>query len=425
MIAPSRIVIVNDITVAKGGATGLAMASAAAFRRRNLAVTYLTGDQGQSPELADLGVDIVGLGQGRLLETGGAKALATGLYNRAAERMVAEWIAANDTPETIYHLHGWAQILSPSVFQALKPVSDRLVVSAHDFFLACPNGAYAFLKSGAPCSLTPMSLACVSANCDRRSYVHKVWRVARQAVRLAVYSFDRYAPPVLTIHETMRDYLVRGGIPSRSIETVPNPVRPFLPTRVAAEANSRFVFIGRLEEGKGPDLACAAAERAGASLLIIGDGPMRAELEARYPGVVFAGRRDFAEIGSLVGNCRALLMPSRYPEPYGLVAAEALWSGLPVIAADTAFLAKDIVEAEAGLSVAPRDTEAFAGALRRLMGDDDLVRRMSENAFQRTQGIGLTFSDWIDRLLAAYAGRLTSGRLEGGCIDGDTASPIA
>lgn len=408
MITPGRIVIVNDITVAKGGATGLAMASAQAFRARGLPVTFITGDHGEAPELRAAGVDIVGLGQGRLLEQGGAKALITGLYNRDAQKMVADWIAANDRPDTVYHLHGWAQILSPSVFQALKPVADRLVLSAHDFFLACPNGAYAFLKTGQPCPLTPMSLPCVTANCDRRSYVHKVWRVARQAVRQAVFDFGKYAPPVLAIHETMRGYLERGGIPAGSIETMPNPVRPFLSDRIRAEDNREFVFIGRLEDGKGPDLACAAAEKAGAHLRIIGDGPMRADLEARYPNVIFSGRRDFDEIGAIVAEARALLMPSRYPEPYGLVAAEALWSGLPVIAADTAFLSKDIVAAEAGLSVAPRDTEAFAVALTTLMADDDGVRRMSENAIHRTREIGLTFEGWIDRLLAAYAGRLAT-----------------
>jgi len=400
-----RIVILNDIVDAKGGATGLAIASAIEFRKRGHAVTFLTGDNGHAPELADVGVDIVGLGAERLMAAG-PRAMAEGLYNRAAHQMVADWITANDRPGFVYHLHGWAQILSPAVFAALKPVADRLVLSAHDFFLVCPNGAYAFLKSGAPCPLKPMSVACVASNCDRRSYVHKLWRVARQAVRHAVFDFGRHTPPVLAIHESMRSYLVRGGISDASIKALPNPVRPFLTERVTAETNREFIFIGRLEDGKGPDLACAAAEQAGARLRIIGDGPMRAELEARYPDVVFSGRRTFPEIGPLAAQARALLMPSRYPEPYGLVAAEALWSGIPVVAADTAFLSEDIVAAHAGLAVAPRDTTAFAAALTTLMNDDDLVRDMSHNAFGRTGEIGLSLDGWINGLLAAYDGRL-------------------
>jgi glycosyltransferase involved in cell wall biosynthesis len=406
MTAPSRIVIVNDASVAKGGATGLALTSAVQFRRRGLEVTLLTGDQGQAPELADLGVEIVALGGERMGSTKASKALLSGLYNAPAEAMVSRWITANDRPGFVYHLHGWAQIFSPAVFRALGPVADRLVMSAHDFFLSCPNGAYAFLKSGELCGLKPMGLACIAADCDRRNYGHKLWRVARQAVRQAVFDLGRHAPPILAIHESMRPYLARGGAPLGSIQTVPNPVRPFLTTRAPAEQNREFLFIGRLEDGKGPDLAAAAARRAGATLRIIGDGPMRQALQRDYPEVIFSGRRSFEEIGPLAAQARALVMPSRYPEPYGLVAAEALWSGLPVIAADTAFLAKDIVEAGAGLACPPRDEARFAETIGLMMSDDALVARMSQAAFNDTRGIGQTLDAWIDSLLAAYADRL-------------------
>ncbi|HEY9235781.1 MAG TPA: hypothetical protein VIP08_12170, partial [Phenylobacterium sp.] len=249
-----RIVVVNDASLAKGGATGLSLASALAFRKRGFAVTLLTGDAGQNPELAEAGVEVVALGQDRLLSSPMHKVLLSALYNGAARRMVADWIARNDTPGTVYHLHGWAQILSPSVFQALKPVSGRLVLSAHDFFLVCPNGAFAFLNTGAVCSLTPMSGACIKANCDRRSYAHKLWRVARQSVRQSLFDLKREAPPVFAIHEAMRPFLVRGGVPEHAVRTVPNPVRPFLTERAPVEANREFLFIGRLEDGKGPDL---------------------------------------------------------------------------------------------------------------------------------------------------------------------------
>ena len=400
-----RIVVINDSSVAKGGATGLSLASALAFRKRGLAVTLLTGDAGQNSELDEAGVEVVALGQDRLLSSPMHKVLFSALYNGSAKDMVAGWIARNDTPGTVYHLHGWAQILSPAVFQALKPVSSRLVLSAHDFFLVCPNGAYAFLNNGAVCQLTPMSAACVRANCDRRSYAHKLWRVARQSVRQSLFDFRREAPPVLAIHEAMRPFLVRGGIPDAAVRTVPNPVRAFLTERAQAERNREFLFIGRLEDGKGPDLAAAAARRAGVPLRIIGDGPMRAALERDYPEVIFAGRRSFEEIGPLAAQARALVMPSRYPEPYGLVAAEALWSGLPVIAANTAFLAPDIVAAGAGFSAPPRDEQALAEAMTRLT-DDDLAQQMSIAAFERTRGIGLSPDAWTSALLAAYEERL-------------------
>jgi glycosyltransferase involved in cell wall biosynthesis len=402
-----RVVIVNDSSVAKGGATGLALLSALAFRGRGFAVTLLTGDTGQNAELAAAGVEIVALGQERMASAPLQKTFFTALYNGAAKGMISDWIRANDAPGTVYHLHGWAQILSPAAFHALRPVADRLVLSAHDFFLVCPNGAQAMLKTGAVCGRTPMSAGCLAANCDRRSYGHKLWRVARQAVRQSVFDLERQAPPVLAIHAAMQPSLVRGGLPDACVKVLPNPVRPFLSERAPAESNREFLFIGRLEDGKGPDLAAAAARQAGVTLRIIGDGPMRPKLERDYPEVIFSGRRHWDEIGPLARRARALLMPSRYPEPYGLVAAEALWSGLPVIAAETAFLAPDIVAAGAGLACDPRDTPALGAAIRRLM-DDDVARAMSVNAFENTTRIGLTEEAWVSALLAAYEHRLAA-----------------
>ena len=409
---PERIVVINDITVARGGATALALRSALELRARGYAVTLLAGDQGANADLEAAGVEMVSIGQERLLGSSPAKALINGLYNRAAERMVAGWIAQNDTPTTVYHLHGWAQILSPAIFRPLNRVADRLTLSAHDFFLTCPNGAYADLKSGAVCELTPMSARCVAANCDRRSYSHKLWRVARHAVRQWAFDLGRQAPPVLAIHAAMRPYLVRGGVPEAAVVTLPNPVMPFLAARATAERNKGFLFVGRLQAGKGPDLAAAAAARAGVPLTLVGEGALSEAIRRDYPQAVCVGRLSPDEIAPLAASARALVMPSRYPEPYGLVAAEALWSGLPVIAADTAFLSADIVAAEAGFACPPRDTAALAECMRALASDDVLAERMSRNAYERTRSIGLTLPAWMDALEAVYQGRIAGARAE-------------
>lgn len=402
-----RVVVINDICEAKGGATALALASALGLRARGIPVTVLTGDHGDNAALAAADIAVVGLGGERMGGTSKARAFASGLYNPAARRMVARWIAQHDTPRTVYHVHGWAQILSPSVFAALRAVRARTVLHAHDFFLACPNGSFSFLRTGAVCPLTPLSLACIGANCDRRAYVHKLWRVARQEV-LRICGDPAEAPVILAIHRAMAPFLMRAGIPAEAIDALPNPVRPYSDTRIAAERNAGIVFVGRLEATKGPDLAARAARAAGVAMTFVGDGELRATLQAEYPEMTFCGRLEPSAIAVVAARARALVMPSRYPEPYGLVAAEALWSGLPVIVNDTAFLAGDITAAQAGFAVDPRDTTAFAAALRTIADDDLLVERMSIAAFEATRAIGLSSDAWLDRLVATYRTRLAS-----------------
>jgi glycosyltransferase involved in cell wall biosynthesis len=399
-----RIVVVNDLAEPKGGATALALASALAFRERGYPVTFLTGDTGDNAALRAAGVEVVALGAARLKGRSFVSALVGGLYNRDAERMVAGWIASHDTPNTVYHLHGWAQILSPSVFAALEPVRERLVLSAHDFFLVCPNGAFAFLKTGKVCDLVPLSAACIVSSCDRKNYAQKLWRVARETIQRSLYR-PGSSPPVLAIHEAMRPFLMRGGIPDSAIETLPNPVIPFSAERIRAEDNCEALFVGRLERTKGPDLAAAACRAAGVTLRLVGDGELRDEIARDYPEAVLVGRLPPEEIAAEAARARFLVMPSRYPEPYGLVAAEALWSGLPVIAADTAFLTRDIEAAGTGLGVEPRDTDAFAAAIRTIVKDNETAKRMSIAAYERTRDIALTPNAWVNRLLAAYRAR--------------------
>ena len=173
----------------------------------------LGGDK-PDPALSEAGIAVTGLGQAGLL--GRAGGLIDGLWNRAAARMIREWIAAHDTPGTVYHLHGWSQILSPSVFTALAPVRDRLVISAHDFFLACPNGAFTNFATGAACPHSALSRACLGEPCDRRGGAHKLWRAVRFGLQSLVYK-PQTSPPVLAIHAGMRPMLARAGIPLAAI----------------------------------------------------------------------------------------------------------------------------------------------------------------------------------------------------------------
>lgn len=402
-----RIVIINDLAHAKGGASQLALEAAVQFARRGQNVTLLCGSAG-NPELEADGIEVVALGHGRLLEGSRAKAMVHGLYNRPAAAMVAQWIASHDTPRTVYHIHGWSQILSPALFAAMRPVRERMLVHAHDFFLTCPNGAMFHFGRDAPCPATPMSAACLTSACDRRGKVSKLWRSARQGIQNGVIGDQ--PPPVLLIHGGMAGFFARSGLTERAMAVLPNPVVPWTPERIPAEENRGVLFVGRMEATKGIDLAAEACRRAGVRLTAIGDGDMLADLRRRYPEMAWLGRRKPSEIGQFARDARVVVMPSRHIEPFGLAAVEALWSGLPVIASRDALIAPDIVAAGAGLAVDPRDMGAFAAGLGAIFADDARAREMSENAHRATRALALSPNRWIDALLDGYAGLLDDGR---------------
>jgi glycosyltransferase involved in cell wall biosynthesis len=402
-----RIVVINDLSDPKGGASQLALQSALQFRQRGHAVALLCGS-GANPSLSAQGIEVVALGQGRLLESHPLASLARGIYNAEAASMVSRWVEAHDTRRTIYHVHGWSQILSPALFHGLGAVRDRVIVHAHDFFFRCPNGAMFDFGTSTPCPAKPMTLSCILKACDRRGRATKVWRVARQAVQ--DYFVAQDTPPLLLIHEGMASYLARSGATNGDMFVLPNPVVAFTNGRIQAERNRDVLFIGRMEATKGIDLAAAACRLAGVRLVAIGDGDLLDDMRAAYPEMSWLGRRSHTQIVEHAQQARIAVMPSRHIEPFGLAAVEALWSGLPVLSSRNSLIAPDIAAAGAGCSIDPDDTEAFASMLVGIFEDSDGTQRMSENAFAKTGKLAMSPELWIDALLETYEAYLEGGR---------------
>ena len=392
-----RIVIINDLSSPEGGASQLALESARAFAARSFKVTYLCGDH--APTDAD--IKFVGLSQGRLNDRGIKGALFSGLYNRNASALLMNWIERNDTPGTVYHLHGWSQILSPSIFGPLRSVMSRLVMSAHDFFATCPNGAAFDFRTMSACHRKPLGASCLTARCDRRNSAHKAWRVARSLVQ-SNFVPAKDMPLQLLIHAGMAPFMRNAGIDGSKLVVLPNPVVPYTKQRVTAETNRSALFVGRLEKTKGADLAARACHESGIPLIMVGEGILRSEIEKNYPSVRCVGRKAPEEIGNFAKHARTLLMPSRHMEPFGLTAVEGLWSGLPVISTDKALLADDIVRCQAGYAVDPENMEAFGRVLGDLFSCDDGAKKMSEAAFYNTKHLALSPDEWISRLLDTY-----------------------
>src|SRR5262249_43100596 len=154
------------------------------------------------------------------------------------------------------------------------------IVSLHDYFLACPNGAYYRYPKAQPCALTPMSMACITAPCDSRSAAHKAVRVLRQygtrraLVRagstLSLLDVSPFAAQVT------RKFL--SGEHARYVVRSPIDVEKDDPVDVAR--NRSFLYVGRLTEEKGVRLLAEIARDLDLPLTIAGDGPLLQDLKA-------------------------------------------------------------------------------------------------------------------------------------------------
>jgi glycosyltransferase involved in cell wall biosynthesis len=404
-----QVVIINDASIAKGGATEMALKTLRLLEERGIRASFICGDDGKGFSGAATKVEPVG--GIHIADAAVPISIVNGLYNHHAGRCITRWIRDHDTPDTIYHLHGWSKILSPATFSALRPVMRRVVVHAHDFFLVCPNGAYFDYQAGSPCERKPLSLECLVTNCDRRNRAQKLWRSARQIVRRGLVRFEpKQIGAVLAVHNGMLAHLRRGGIDIRCLRVLRNPVEPWQGLRVRAEHNRDFIFIGRLEADKGPDLLARAARKAAVPVRFIGDGPLANEIASIYPGSARLGRLSRNAIMEELKTARLLVMPSRTRETFGLAAFEAMTAGVPVVVPSFAMIAAEVAAENFGLTVNPYDLGEMAAMLQRLAEDDALICAMSKAAFSRSGQFALNSAEWLDRLLGIYVEVLDAAR---------------
>jgi glycosyltransferase involved in cell wall biosynthesis len=176
------------------------------------------------------------------------------------------------------------------------------------------------------------------------------------------------------------------------------------------------LFIGRLSWCKAPDLAVAAARRAGIPIAVAGqphedqDPPgWREELMRglRAPGVHWVGSVGAKAKRTLLEEARALLVPLRWEEPFGLVMIEAMLSGCPVVAFPWGAAPELVEPGLTGLLV--RDEREMAEALLQLQRFDRAAcRRRACERFSAERMV----RDYLEiyrRAIAGFAGSTRAG----------------
>jgi glycogen(starch) synthase len=159
-------------------------------------------------------------------------------------------------------------------------------------------------------------------------------------------------------------------VPRARVAIVPNGVDPAYFPFEAVERDPRTVlFVGRLFANKGLDTLCEAALRLpdDVRVLIVGEGPLRAQFEQRYrdPRIVFRGAIGEEELHALYGQAAVLALPTR-SDGMPTVILEAFCSGTPAVATDVGAIS-ELVDDTTGVLLPRSDPQLLADALRRIL----------------------------------------------------------
>lgn len=173
-----------------------------------------------------------------------------------------------------------------------------------------------------------------------------------------------------------------------------------------------FLFVGRLEPVKGPDILLQAFTRAqlppSARLLVVGDGSMLDEVTAvaaTDPRICVLGRLQGQSLWAHFFAADVLVVPSRN-EPWGLVVNEALAAGAALIVADSVGCIDDLVNPEVnGLVVPTEDVASLAHALALLAEDGPLRAKLRDNAPASIEQ--WTSQAWANNVIEAWTDSLS------------------
>jgi glycosyltransferase involved in cell wall biosynthesis len=308
-------------------------------------------------------------------------------------------VVADFRPDVV-HGHNW---LIRSFLPLKRRRGPRLVVSLHDYGETCAKRTLLDLRQEI-CS-GPGLRKCLACSADHYGTA-KGWTVAgtNWASALAETRLvDRYlaiSSAVAAGNRLAERGLPYDVIPNFSAVRAPDdaahaPLLELLPDEPF------LLFVGALGRHKGVDVLLEAYGR-------LRDPPPLVLIGARWPdmpavaaGVTVLHDWPSPAIAGAWQRCMIGLVPSAWPEPFGLVAVEAMQAGRPVIASAAGGLADIVVDGETGLLTPPGDPTALAAALRRLLADEGLRQTMGEAG--RTRSAAFAPSAIVPRFERAYA----------------------
>jgi glycosyltransferase involved in cell wall biosynthesis len=386
--AVRRVLMANKFQYAKGGAELYMYGLAGLLEREGVEVSYFgmhhprnVGSATSRHYVSEMDFERPPPGIGRLRVAGRA------VYSIEARRRMAALIAEQPAID-IAHLHNVYHQLSPSILAPLHRAGIPVVMTVHDYKLVCP--VYTLTSHGEMCE------RCVGGHfhnavrlrCNRGSLAGSALVAGETWLHRRLRLWERGIDVFVTPSSYLRDKLIQGGYPADRVLAVPNFVDPDR-FRASPQPGGYFLFLGRLSHEKGVETLIEAVSGTGIELRIAGEGPERERLESLAAGsgatVQFLGHRSGEDLERLVAGCRAVVVPSRWPENCPLVVLEAMAVAKPLVASRVGGIPELVRDGQEALLVPHGDAAALREAMLRLEASDQLTERLGGSGRRRVE----------------------------------------
>jgi len=277
----------------------------------------------------------------------------------------------------------------------------------HDHDVCCPRRHKYYVHNGRVCTNEAgwrcyLDLAFLEKGPQGRRIPGYVSIGRKLAEMRRNYDFDK----LLVGSRFMRQELLQNGFPVSKVRILPPmvPIEPVGATPVPGEPT--ILCVAQLIRGKGVDLLLKSLKKVACDFraTIVGTGNAegklaelchRLQLDDR---VRFKGWVNNNEIGSFYSAARVVAVPSRWPEPFGMIGLEAMHHGRPVVAFNVGGIPDWLESDVTGLIAPEQDVDALADALGRILKDRELARELGEKGLSRVRE-RFSFEDYLHQTL--------------------------
>jgi glycosyltransferase involved in cell wall biosynthesis len=359
-----RVIIANDNAVISGGATKVALTSAKGLAERGTQVEFVHGHPG-----VEDGYERIENLSFRCLKSPVLKMGVTDLirvsFSKPVYEQVQKIILEGQLDNTVLHLHLWKTALSPSVAKAATDLGVPVIVTFHDYHVACPQGQFFNNQRNEVCSKKPGSAGCIFSHCSKSKTIFPKWA---EVYRYYIQRYFAGLPNKLiyfNLISQLSEEIIAPYLPQKaSIHRILNPIDVAKTQAVDLGLNSAILFSGRLSAEKCPELLLKAAIETNTSVVFAGDGPLRQILESyNYPNASFTGWLSAEDLEDRINQSRALCIPSIWYEVDPVAPLEALARGVPVITSDVCASKDQIKNLETGTIFKNNSVESLSNAL--------------------------------------------------------------
>jgi len=288
----------------------------------------------------------------------------------------------------------------------------RTVRMVHDHDLCCPRRHKYFMSNGRVCH----------HKLDWRCWLDGAF-VARDPSSRSGFAFvsigrklkemrrNYHLDALLVGSRFMRDELLQNKFPEEKVLVLPPVIRMENQTPSPVPDDPQILYVGQLIRGKGVDLLLQAFKgltwdfRA----TIVGTGNAESKLKALCNELGLDNRVEFLgwvrneDLGHFYSKAKVVVVPSRWPEPFGMIGLEAMHHGRPVVAFDVGGIPDWLDHLQTGILVPEQDVGAFGKALQKILGETRLAARLGQNGLRRVRD-HYSFEGYLDRLEGCLKG---------------------